>query len=145
MEYTINEKRRHDKVTKLKYKILKEASAALNECRNTILQEQMNTDKILNDITFERCATNCFALYKLNRAFCTMENLFMRETFRDDTKKIVGYAVSITQIDRWLQPDYNFIDDYLLIIEYCGCEAVELSDYFFGYRFDDLVSGYKGE
>ena len=128
---------REDKIKRLKEKILKEIEEELERGKRDLTYDL--TNGIEDEYEFKYVIHTMHYLYKL-REFVNWEhsfNMIYAEYYNFD---IVIYAVSIREIDIWLQDDYNFVTQFLFNANYDDNVIVEhmLNDEYLGINFTNI-------
>ena len=128
---------REEKIKRLKEKILKEIEEELERGKRDLTYDL--TNGIEDEYEFKYVIHTMHYLYKL-REFVNWEhsfNMIYAEYYNFD---IVIYAVSMREIDIWLQDDYNFVTQFLFNANYDDNVIVEhmLNDEYLGINFTNI-------
>ena len=128
---------REAKIKRLKEKILKEIEEELERGKRDLTYDL--TNGIEDEYEFKYVIHTMHYLYKL-REFVNWEhsfNMIYAEYYNFD---IVIYAVSMREIDIWLQDDYNFVTQFLFNVNYDDNVIVEhmLNDEYLGINFTNI-------
>ena len=128
---------REKKIKRLKEKILKEIEEELERGKGALTYDL--TNGIEDEYEFKYVIHMMHYLYKL-REFVNWEhsfNMIYAEYYNFD---IVIYAVSMREIDIWLQDDYNFVTQFLFNANYDDNVIVEhmLNDEYLGINFTNI-------
>lgn len=122
---------RIEKVQKLKRKILSEIDGILNKYKNEM-------SETLNDVGFEFCVKQSFALLKL-KEYIEDEHSFMSYEAKDYNNDIVVYMISDKDLNIWSQEDYSFTISFLMRAENVDYDMFQLlNDRYFGYNFTNI-------
>lgn len=118
-------------VNKLKEKILTEIDKRLK-----LFINEMDSSISMEDYIFS--VNESFSLYKLK--------LFVKSIYSFNGKKWGNYIISKKKLDIWLQDDYNFVINYLVLAEENEYNIIPmLNDSFFQYRFTSIIDMVKME
>lgn len=117
------------KVNKLKEKILSEIDKQLK-----LFIIEMDSSIPMEDYIF--CVNESFSLYKLK--------LFVKSKYSFKDKEWGNYIISEENLDVWLQYDYNFVINYLVLAEENEYNIIPmLNDSFFQHRFTNIIDTIK--
>ena len=128
---------REEKIKRLKEKILKEIEEELERGKRDLTYDL--TNGIEDEYEFERTISIMHYLYKL-REFVNWEHSFNTVYGVYPQHGTIVYAVSMREIDIWLQEKYNFVSHFLFNIDKEEFRVVEemLSDDYFGIHFTSI-------